>query len=176
MKQDFIDNNDIIIRNVRREDLEDVVDIQITGWQNAYKGIIDQDYLDNMDREERLNKRLNDYQNTGFLVAEYKGEVVGFVRYIFNNEHTPNIDGVDCELLAIYVRYSKRGLGIGKKLFNKVVEEFKDANKTKMVLWCLKDNENSKVFYSKMGGKLYREKEIEIGGKNYKEICFMYVL
>ena len=126
-----------------------------------------------MNREERLEKRLNDYQDTGFLVAEIDGEVVGFVRYIFNNEHTPNIEDIDCELLAIYVRYSKRGLGIGKKLFNKVVEEFKNANKTKMVLWCLKDNENSKIFYKKMGGSIIKEKEIEIGGKDYREICFI---
>ena len=43
-----------------------------------------------------------------------------------------------------------------------------------MILWCLKDNEPSKKFYTKMGGKIIKEREISMGENDYKEICFLY--
>ena len=45
-----------------------------------------------------------------------------------------------------------------------------------MVLWCLKDNEPSKKFYTKMGGKIIAERNSELGNKQYKECCFEYDL
>ncbi len=43
-----------------------------------------------------------------------------------------------------------------------------------MILWCLKDNESSKKFYIKMGGKIIKERAIEIGEKEYLEVGFEY--
>ena len=53
---------DIIIRNVRKEDLPSVVDIKIKGWQVAYKGIVDDTYLTNLsnERETRIAKIVYD--------------------------------------------------------------------------------------------------------------------
>ena len=47
----------VIIRNVKKEDISKVVDIQINGWKTAYKGIIDDDYLNTMSKEEKIKKR-----------------------------------------------------------------------------------------------------------------------
>jgi len=165
---------DIIIRNVRKEDLPSVVDIQIKGWQVAYKGIVDDTYLTNLsnERETRIAKMEKNYMTNGFIVAELDNEVVGFCRFIFDNSFSPEIDGVDCELCAIYVRPDMKYSGIGTKMFSYVVNEFKKKNKSKMVLWCLKDNEPSKKFYEKMGGKIIKDKDVEIGDKHYKECCF----
>ena len=54
------------------------------------------------------------------------------------------------------------------------MNEFKNKNKEAMVLWCLKDNESSKKFYTKMGGKIVKEKPIKIGDKEYLEVAFRY--
>ena len=35
----------LIIRNVKKEDIPKIVDIQINGWKTAYRGIIDDEYL-----------------------------------------------------------------------------------------------------------------------------------
>lgn len=169
---------DIIIRNVKKEDLPSVVDIKITGWQAAYKGIIDDDYLNNLtnERETNIAKMEKNYMKNGFIVAEINGEVVGFCRYIFDNSFSKEINDIDCELGAIYVRPDLKYSGIGTKMFNYVLNEFKSNKKTKMVLWCLKDNEPSKKFYSKMGGKIVKEKNVDIGNKQYIECCFEYEL
>ncbi len=52
----------IIIRNIEEKDIPNVVDIQIDGWKSAYKGIIDDNVLNSMNRDERIKKRSNDYK------------------------------------------------------------------------------------------------------------------
>jgi len=164
----------IIIRNITEKDIESVVDIQFEGWKTAYKGIIDDAVLNSMNRTKKIEKRRADYKATGFIVAELNNKVVGFCRYIDNNHFTQNIQDIDCELLALYVKPNFKYNGIGTKMFQFVIEEFKRKHKTKMILWCLKDNEPSKKFYTKMGGKIVKEKEIKIGDKNYLEVGFLY--
>ncbi len=167
---------DIKIRKVKKEDLPAVVDIRIKGWQFAYRGIIDDGYLDNLSSEysKRIKKMEKTYMTDGFIVAESNNEVVGFCRYAFDNNASPEIENADCELFAIYVKPDLKHFGIGTQMFKYVVDDLKNDNKSKMILWCLKDNEPSKKFYSKMGGKIVGEKESYIGEKKYKECCFEY--
>lgn len=165
---------DIIIRNIEEKDIPDVVDIQINGWKSAYKGIVDDNILNSMNRNERIEKRRNDYKENGFIVAELNNQVVGFCRYIDSNKFTQDISNIDCELLALYVNPDLKYNGIGTKLFQFVTNEFKSKNRTKMILWCLKDNELSKKFYTKMGGRIIKERKIEIGEKEYLEVGFEY--
>ncbi len=164
----------IIIRNIEEKDIPDVVDIQINGWKIAYKGIIDDNFLNSMNRNERIEKRKKDYKENGFIVAELDNEVVGFCRYVDSNKFTQDMLDVDCELLALYVRPDLKYNGIGTKLFQFVIDELKSKRKTKMILWCLKDNEPSKKFYKKMGGEIIKERAFEIGEQNYYEVGFEY--
>ena len=164
----------IIIRNIEENDIPSVVDIQINGWKTAYRGIIDDNVLNSMNREERIEKRRKDYKENGFIVAELDNQVVGFCRYIDSNKFTQDISDVDCELLALYVKPDLKYNGIGTKLVQFVINEFKSKNKTKMILWCLKDNEPSKKFYTKMGGEIIKERVIEIGEKGYCGVGFVY--
>ena len=57
----------IIIRNVKFEDLKSVADIATRVWQTAYRGIVDDDYLNNLSIEENYQKRIKDYKEVGFI-------------------------------------------------------------------------------------------------------------
>lgn len=164
----------IIIRNIEEKDIPSVADIKINGWRTAYKGIIDDKVLNSMNRNERIEKIRRNYKDNGFIVAELNSEVVGFCNYIDTNKFTQGISDIDCELLALYVKPDLKYNGIGTKLFQFVMNEFKSKSKTKMILWCLKDNEPSKKFYTKMGGEIIKERTIEIEEKNYYEVGFIY--
>ena len=61
-------------------------------------------------------------------------------------------------------------------MFEYVQNEFKKMDKHKMLIWCLKENYPARAFYEKMGGKIVKEKEYEIGGKMYLEVGFGYEL
>lgn len=164
----------IIIRNIKEEDIPSVIDIQISGWKTAYKGIIDNDFLNSMNREKKIEQRRKDYKQDGYIIAETNKEIVGFCRYIDNNSYTPNMLDIDCEIVALYVKPDLKYNGIGTKLFQFVTNEFKRKNRTKMIIWCLKDNEASKKFYTKMGGEIVKEKVVKMGEKNYLEVGFRY--
>lgn len=164
----------IMIRNIEEKDIPSVVDIKIDGWKSAYKGIVDDNILKSMNRNEKIAKIKNDYKENGFIVAELNNQVVGFCRYIDSNKFTQDIPNIDCELLALYVKPKLKYNGIGTRLFQFVINDFKSKNKNKMILWCLKDNEPSKKFYTKMGGKISKERTIEIGEREYLEVGFEY--
>lgn len=166
----------IIIRNVKKEDLWSVSSIVVEGWKSAYRGIIDDEFLDSLKIEDNYNRRLKDYQENGFIVAEINNEVVGFCRYTINNLFSQDVKDVDCELCAIYVKPDMKRQGIGSALFKYVIQEQKKNENQKMILWCLKENYKSRKFYEKMGGILYGENEIEKGGKKYKEVGYKYYL
>ena len=168
--------NNIIIRDVTENDLPSVVDIQIEGWRAAYKGIVDDNTLNGMNRDERIEKRKKDYRENRFIVAELNNEIVGFCRFIDSNKFTQDMSEIDCELGALYVKPDLKYNGIGTKMFEFVLNEFKNKSKTKMIVWCLKDNEPSKKFYKKMGGEIIKERTIEIDNKNYLEVGFVYNL
>lgn len=169
-----IKTDNIIIRNVDEKDIPSIAEIQVNGWKTAYKGIIDDVVLNSMNKDNQTESFKGNYQKHGFAVAELKNEIVGFCRYADSNEFTPDMQNIDCEITALYVKPSLKYNGIGTKLFQFVTDEFKCKNKTKMLLWCLKDNEPSKKFYTKLGGKIIKERVIELGGKNYFEVGFVY--
>lgn len=166
--------NNIRIRTIREEDIPSVVDIQIEGWKTAYKGMIEDDFLNSMNRNKKIEQRKKDYKQDGYIVAEIEEEIVGFCRYIDNNTYTPNMLEIDCEIVALYVKSELKYNGIGTKLFEFVMKEFRSKNRTKMIIWCLKDNEPSRKFYAKMGGVIEKEKVVEIGKKEYLEVGFVY--
>lgn len=165
----------LIIRDVKYEDLRAVSEIAIRGWQTAYRGIVDDDYLDNLSIEENYQKRIKDYKENGFIVAEHDGEIVGFCRYRIGNNYKDEYPEVDSELCALYVKPDKKRNGIGKALVEYVKNEFRKNNLNKMIIWCFKDNYPSRAFYEKMGGKLCGETTC-FRGREYKEVGFIYDL
>lgn len=171
-------NNDlkhknIVIRKVKYEDIEQIVNININDWKKVYKGIIDDITLDNLNRNEKIEKWRKHYNIGNVIVAEEHGKVLGYCRYDDNAVYE-NSD-IDSEIIAIYIDYDNLGKGIGRKLVEYVMNDLKNKNKTKMVIWCLEKNENGRKFYEKIGGKLIPdEKYFEKDGKRYKEVGYIY--
>ena len=163
----------ILIRNVKYEDIEQIVDINIKDWKKVYKGIISDEILYNLDRNKKIEKWKKHYNMGNVIVAEQNGKLLGYCRYDDNSIYE-NID-IDSEIIAIYVDCDNLGNGVGRKLLEYVMRDLKNKNKTKMIIWCLEKNENARKFYEKVGGKLVNdEKYFEIEGQKYKEVGYIY--
>ena len=172
-QMELVDEGKTLIRKVRYEDIEQIVDINIKDWKKAYKGIIDDVILDNLDRNNKIEKWRKSYKIGNVIVAEKNGKVLGYCRYDDNAAYE-NTD-IDSEIIALYVDYDNLGSGIGRKLVEYVMNDLRSKNKTKMIIWCLEKNENGRKFYEKMGGKLLQEeKYFEKDGKKYKEVGYIY--
>lgn len=159
----------MIIRKATEEDARQIAEIVVEDWKNAYRGIIDSDYLDALNVEERYQREKQRYQV--YTVAAEDREVLGFAW----NE-TAGDEASDCEIIALYVRYAKRNNGIGKTLFRNSVEYFRAAGKKKMIIWCLKDNAEARRFYEKMGGQVYKTGTHPWGNRDYDMISYLYDL
>lgn len=159
--------NDITLRNAIKEDTRQITQIIVEDWKKAYRGIIEDDYLDSLDVDKRYEIEVKRYDK--YIVACDDNEVVGCAWL----EEMDDKDA-DCEIIALYVRYSQRNNGIGKILLDEAKTRFKQDGRKKMIIWCLKENHESRRFYEKNGGKQYRTNTHNWGGKDYEMISYLY--
>ena len=74
-------NNELLIRTIKYEDIEQIVDINIKAWKKEYKGIIDDDILNNLNKQEKIEKWKKNYNKGNVIVAEESGTILGYCRY-----------------------------------------------------------------------------------------------
>jgi ribosomal protein S18 acetylase RimI-like enzyme len=151
----------------------EIARLQVDGWQSAFKGIVPQNYLDNMsyeERSERMNNLLSkDSPGFNALVAiEDSGAVVGFS---CSGPSRTLVEGFNGELWAIYVNQNRQGQGIGQSLVVKTARSLQGDGLNSMIIWCLADNPYRR-FYQKLGGIVVAEKYDPIGGATLKQIAY----
>lgn len=145
----------IKIRKAISEDAADIAKVAAYSWLKSYKGLINQDYLNDKISKERLeystNKTKTLVENTDkYYVATVDDKVVGFVYYEKSSEEKYKDYGY---LEAIYLTDEYKGLGIGKMLFNVAVNGLKNMGYNKFYLHCLTGNKTL-GFYEKYTGKV----------------------
>lgn len=162
------------IRKAKLNDIESIAIIKVMGWQSAYRGIVDDEYLNSMSISEQIEILKKTYSLENIFVAEKDNEILGFCRFcIFDN---PVNSCIDCEIREIYVMPNRKRIGIGSKLFNYTLNYFKHIGKKKLLLGCFKENYEARKFYEKMGGIVKGEEDIEVYGKKYPLIVYIYDL
>ena len=162
-------NRELIIRKAERDDVLQIADILVEDWKKAYSGIIDSDYLDSLSVEERYQRELQRYRI--YTVAAEGKEILGFVWNEMSDGET-----ADCEIIALYVRFALRKSGIGKALFRHSADTFRAVGRKKMIVWCLRENDEARKFYEKMGGKTGPAGTHPWGNRNYDMVSYLYQL
>lgn len=114
-------------------------------WQEAYTGLVSQDFLDNSQTLEKSVRQAYDRpENT--LVARDGERVIGFVTYgPYRWEDLPETG----EVMALYVLKEYYGQGAGQALMEKALEALSGYGR--VALWVLKGNERAIRFYEKCG-------------------------
>ena len=147
---------DYNIRKMEKRDCMSVAHVITIAWNETYKGIIDDDILNNLysNEEERANNSLKNFDTNEDeqLVLEVDNKVVGFANVGKPNDTTYNNC---CELFAIYIISEYKGKGYGKKLFESCKGTLKEMGFDKMIIGCLEGNPSNE-FYKHMGGKLIK--------------------
>jgi GNAT superfamily N-acetyltransferase len=135
----------VVIRAARPEDAERLALCHIACWREAYTGMVDPDRLGTVlgavdARTERWREILAGEHGT--LLAEDRGEVVGFVSVGPGRDE--DLD-VTTELYAIYGRQPYWGRGVGHRL---ITEALGGADS---FLWVFRANARARGFYAKHG-------------------------
>lgn len=145
------------IRKEKREDVFDIAHIVTVEWNSTYRGIVSDSELQRLKEteEERAKKAYDEFdeKNNKCFVAVIDNKVVGFASYGVTDD--PDFENT-AELRALYVLDEYHGLGIGRKLVNATIEEFKKQGFNKMIICCLKGNPFNE-FYKHIGGKYVKD-------------------
>ena len=118
--------------------------VHCTAWQEAYRGIVSDRWLDTMTVEATTARARKSPENT--LVAKDKDKVVGFAVYSpSRDEDLPDAGEVD----AIYVLSEYYGRKVGYRLMNEAISRL--GNCKTIFVWVLEKNERAINFYHKYG-------------------------
>lgn len=167
---------DLTMIQIRKAELDDaagIATVHVASWRETYRGIVPDDFLDNLSIQRRTDGWVNSLSDPSNLyhrtfVAEVDGQIAGFSNYGFPQEKNEEFDG---ELYAIYLLKSAQGRGIGKMLFVEAARGLLELGSSSMLVWVLKDNP-TRGFYEHLGGVYVREKPIEIGGAGLAEVAY----
>ena len=118
--------------------------VHCTSWQEAYRGIVCDRYLDSMTVAATTARARQFPENT--IVAKDQGKVVGFAVYgPSRDEDLPNAG----EVIAIYVLSAYYGQKIGYRLMNEAFSRLGEYDT--IFLWVFEKNERAIRFYRKYG-------------------------
>jgi ribosomal protein S18 acetylase RimI-like enzyme len=166
----------ILIREALPGDAGAVALVQIKTWQHAYVSIFPKDKLTSLDRELvsrevrwEANISNQDSYPVFFVAENAEGEVIGFAGA---GEQVKEEYPHDAELYLIYVLPGYQRAGIGRRLFNAAAEKLILLGFTSLILWVLEQNEPSRNFYRKLGGKEVGELDYLRWDKTYQLVAY----
>ncbi len=165
----------IEIRPATLADAEAIVRVHITAWQESYKGIIEQSYLDNLSYEDRLVFRkqilIDQAASSIHLVALHENQIVGFCDAGPSSTKSQDYRG---EIYAIYLLEGYKHLGIGTKLMNVAMAHLSQHGLTPSITWVLEENKPACSFYEKYGGQKTGGKPVEYSGVAHKAVSYVF--
>ena len=164
---------DIVIKKMETdEEKKGKAYVHWKSWQEAYRGLISQEYLDNL-TIETCEEYANKYPDNT-IIAKDGDKVIGFVCY---GEYRWKEELTDCgEIMAMYILSEYYGTGVAQKLMQAGLEKI--AMYPKVAVLVLKDNARAIRFYEKCGfrhdGLVFEDESLgakEIRMKLGKGIC-----
>lgn len=168
-------DSQIKIRRAISCDEVQIARVHIQSWQEAYSGIISQNYLAELPKEldERILMWTSIIKNPErwAWVAENNTGIVGFV--LFGPPRDPNKEDY-IELGAIYLVASEKNKKIGFSMLSAGFNFMRDLGYKKSYCWVLENNPTSE-FYKRTGALLSSEvKQDEIDGKIFNEHLYYW--
>lgn len=145
-----------VIRKRERKDCKDIAHVVTVAWNETYKVIVPDDFLNNLyiNEEKRAIDSFNNFdeQNNHQYVLEINNKIVGFINVGSTDDTLYDNCG---EIHALYIIDGYKGYGYGKKLIEVGIKELKRMKYDKMIIGCLQGN-LSNEFYKYIGGKFIK--------------------
>jgi GNAT superfamily N-acetyltransferase len=152
------------IRPAHDDDAEAIASINVRAWRTAYRGLMDDRYLDSLSIEERARGWAGWMRErpptVRIWVAEEDGAAVGYASVGPSRDPAPE-PGMG-ELYAIYVEPSLVGTGRGRALLAHAVEDLRSEGYVRAELWMLRGNDRAGRVYERAGWRSDGTEKIEL--------------
>lgn len=143
------------VRRAQWEDAARISEIHVRSWQNAYRGLIPQDYLDGLDpavgvaRWAEALGETDPARGSVLVVVDEAGRVAGFASA--GQSRDKDADADVGEVRAIYLSPEDWGQGHGRTLMVATLECLAAIAYTDVTLWVLDSNARARRFYEAAG-------------------------
>jgi len=163
----------IQVRPATPADARMIARVSIASWRATYRGLISEDYLQNLSYRRRRDnwlERLSQQDGSFFayVAVNSAGKIVGFASGGRERAGDPDYQG---ELYALYLLPSVQRQGLGRQLLLAVARHLLRQGITTMLIWALAENP-ARRFYEAMGGTYVREQPIQIGAELLQEVAY----
>ncbi len=140
----------MIIRPARSKDLERIAAVHVASWQDSYRGVLPDDYLDELVAEDlaRQWRGAEIGPDDVVLIAETALETLGFIAVWCRPD--PFIDN-------LHVLPDHRSGGLGARLMRAAAIALLAKGHKTAHLWLLKGNDEARRFYQRLGGECVAE-------------------
>lgn len=165
---DVIDN--IVEPEIKNS--KEIANLVISAWRKTYKGLIDENYLKNLNVKIAKDKWKKEIEGSNrILIYKENEKILGVIKY---GESESELE--KGEIYVLYVKPEEKRKGIGTKLLNTVKQELLKNNYKKMLVWCLDGNIIGENFYFKSGGDRQEKRVYNLNGLNLNENKFLFKL
>ena len=134
-------------------DAPGIADVHVRSWQVAYRGLIDQDFLDRLSLAEHLSMWRHRLEaadpDLHVLVAEAGDELIGFSSFGPSRDGDAGVS--TAEVYAIYLAPEWFGTGVGRRLFDRTADALVGLGFRDSTLWVLEVNDRARRFYEVAG-------------------------
>lgn len=164
------------IRPATPTDIPQIARVHMESWQNTYRGLVSDTFLDNLDlnaHTARWQKRLSnpDSGEFAYVSTDVGGDVIAFAT---GSPEQPDHPLYRTELWALHVSKPFQGLGLGKHLFSAIAKHLYSQGYTSLMLWVLKGNP-AQQFYERMGGAFVADIVEEFQGAQIPKVAYGWV-
>ncbi|WP_017754026.1 GNAT family N-acetyltransferase [Calidifontibacillus oryziterrae] len=138
------------IKKATTKDSESISKIHALSWKTAYKGIVPQQYLDELKDDFWVNA-FDNWISNNIVTAQliYEDELpVGCIAFGKARDEKFSEWG---EIISIYVHPDFCRRGYGQQLLHTALRDMKTKGFRNCYLWVLKENDNAINFYKKNG-------------------------
>lgn len=148
------------VRLAKPDDADAIERVRTDTWRATYRGHMPDAVLDALsyDATRRRQQMATMSADRFALVADHDAVVVGFCIGGPSRVADPARPG---EIYAIYVLPSHQSHGHGSALMRAGAREVLARGWRGMLIWVLRENQPSRVFYERMGGRHLRDRDVD---------------
>jgi ribosomal protein S18 acetylase RimI-like enzyme len=165
-------NQTPVIINATEKNHQEIAEVSIKCWKQAYKNILDQDYLENISVETKIASRSNWFlkPNTFSVATIIENKIIGFCD--FGESRHPEL--AKGEIYTLYVLEEYQRHGIGTMLTNEAIRQLGIHRLKPVVVLSLEDNIKADIFYKKLEFSFIKKIQVKIGERYYNESFYVY--
>jgi ribosomal protein S18 acetylase RimI-like enzyme len=162
-----------VVRPAQPQDAEGIARVHVRTWQQAYAGLVPEEYLAALDvqrRAEGWRRHLEPGSRTQIWVAASDDDqVLGFIALGPSTDE--DADRHALEIRSIYLDHGLWGSGIARELLRTALADV--PPRVPVTLWVFEDNERARHFYRRHGFQPDgTERTEEVGGAELLEVRY----